>query len=540
MCQTLADGRIKTEWVGYYFSKDLNDSVFVLPKVILNEQDKVLGEYLPEDIVNTSLSSLHKNGITDHREFLYNFSVWIYRALQVYHERYIDSPIIRHQHYSNVDRSGKSVQITILDILLSLLKFAQENRDYLKFRTQLAHSNNRRIDWRNTIRKTMPFVQNGSPVYAQPLGNRKVVDYDEELLIIFYSILDYISNVYGFRVMRPEFNFELINLSKFQAYIKGLGKRRLLAIKYKYFSDIDLKLWNLCFAFFDMLEKVNSNSVFSDYLLVNNFEAVFEDIIDKLIGDPNCDGLKVQDDGKIVDHLYKERSLISDNEIYYIGDSKYYKIDAPFEEKSIPKQYTYAKNIIQLNFNWLFRNEEADKQVNYRDKATEGYNITPNFFICGKIDKDYLQYSDDKLDYRSDDTQIQFRNRLFDRDSLILTRYNVNFLFVLLAYCSRSVSRNENFRNKARKSFREKITDYLCAHYHFFSFTFISHGDLRLFVNSHFRQLLGKMFCPVENGKELILAFEKGNYVFNDETSIQYTDNKLAIGGLVFSEYGLR
>lgn len=64
------------------------------------------------------------------------------------------------------------------------------------------------------------------------------------------------------------------------------------------------------------------------------------------------------EDGKIIDHLYKENSLIfssgESDKIWHIGDSKYYSDPEDIRGQSIAKQFTYAKNIIQDFFSPSF------------------------------------------------------------------------------------------------------------------------------------------------------------------------------------------
>ena len=107
-----------------------------------------------------------------------------------------------------------------------------------------------------------------------------------------------------------------------------------MQIKYKYFSDKALQLWQLYYAFFDETRKININTNQKEYLLVKSFYIVFEAIIDELIGDnPLPNGMeKKQNDGKIVDHMFTAQSLIDSEskQTYYIGDSKYYKMGHPF------------------------------------------------------------------------------------------------------------------------------------------------------------------------------------------------------------------
>ena len=61
----------------------------------------------------------------------------------------------------------------------------------------------------------------------------------------------------------------------------------------------------MCYAFFDSARQIYVSSDQKEYLLVKNFNIVFESIIDELVGDINIPaGLKEQDDGKRIDHMY--------------------------------------------------------------------------------------------------------------------------------------------------------------------------------------------------------------------------------------------
>ena len=236
------------------------------------------------------------------------------------------------------------------------------------------HSGYDRINWRKTISHKTPILQDGTPIYVDVINRKKQINFDEELMVIFYSILNYISGNLGI-IIPVECNYDLITGAQFEAYMEGLGETRLNAIKYKYFSDKDLKLWNLCYAFFQKTSGIQSSNDISDFLLIGSFEIVFESMIDALIGDPDLSGIKSMDDGKIIDHIFRYHSPIDGKDIYYIGDSKYYAIGAEIGDESIYKQFTYAKNIIQYHFSGKLETS------GYRDTLTEGYNFTPNFFI---------------------------------------------------------------------------------------------------------------------------------------------------------------
>ena len=90
-----------------------------------------------------------------------------------------------------------------------------------------------------------------------------------------------------------------------------------------------MQLWHLLYAFYERAEKAAQGKAHDERLLVRNFNSVFEDMIDSLIGEKSLPaGLKEQKDGKIIDHIYQGRSLIGDGNIYFIGDSKYYREDS--------------------------------------------------------------------------------------------------------------------------------------------------------------------------------------------------------------------
>ena len=438
------EGLVSLSYVGYFYNPKLNggkgDTVFILPKVLMNEQGKVFSKYAPDDIIHMDTSKLNDQ----ERKFLYEFAVWIYRAVDVYQRSHKDSDIVYHRKISQVGRGLKKRANTLLDILLSLIQFNKDNQSLITFILKNLHSGFNKINWTKTINHSAAIIQNDEPVYINPVNKKRQVNFDEELLVIYYSILNYIGQTYGFHV-DITVGFSLITGSKFESYLNGRGIIRLRQIKYKYFSDKMLELWNLCYAFFAHRTEITTSAELKEYLLVKNFYVVFEAIIDELIGDKKDElpeDFKDQKDGKLVDHLYTYPGLIQADEeqrTYYIGDSKYYKIGGSLGDTSIYKQYTYARNIVQYNIDlWLNKKEgDPDPEVRLRDDVTEGYNIIPNFFISAAMEKDDYSYNHREIKLteitgkRNPEIKFQFKDRLFDRDTMLLSRYNVNFLFVI-------------------------------------------------------------------------------------------------------------
>lgn len=531
------EGEVSVNYVGYYFNNhpDVYDCVFILPKVLLevkDGQELVFGQYRPEDIICIK----EESPLTDEqRNFIYDFSVWIYRAVVVfYNDKRNDSSIVYHKKMAQVNKGRKQRNNTFLDILLSMIQFCEDNQQFFMFIIKNMHAGFNKINWTRTIARTPAVVQDNNAIYVNPVNKKRQINFDEELLIIFFSILNYIHEHYGFPV-KINCNYELIKGRQFQHYLKGYGKMRLQQIKYKYFSDKALQLWKLCYAFFDRAKSVTIDMGQRDYLLVKSFNIVFEAIIDELIGETGevPAGLKKQEDGKRVDHIYTYEGLTThekDKPIYYIGDSKYYKRNNPIGRESVAKQFTYARNVIQWNLNLFMKGDMNDEDwkadwnqfrevPKLRDDVTEGYNIIPNFFISAMMEEDLsyrdtIRLTDKENKYFTSD---QFNNRLFDRDTLLVCHYDVNFLFVVSLYAVNNKSKKASWKKKVRNIFREEIQKMLQTNYQFYAMTSHPDEDGRHYIKTHFQDVLGKMYSPYENTEYFSLALDKKDKENNEQ-----------------------
>lgn len=503
-------------YVGYYYHPQLRDCVFILPKVLVNEENKVFSRLDPHDIIDLDNCKLLTS---EERNFIYEFAVWIYRAIEVFNKNNPKNDIVYHRQIAEMGKGKRMLSNTFLDILLSLLRFNKERHSFFTTVLRNLHSGYNKINWIRTISRSTAWVQNDFPVYLNPVNKKRQINTDEELIIIYFSILNHISETYGFPV-DITLGFELIKGRKFEHYLKGYGKRRLKQIKYRYFSDIQLRLWELCYAFFDKAHQIHIVAEQREYLLVKNFNIVFEAIIDELIGDKEPPrGLKDQDDGKRVDHIYSYRNLTNNEEdkpIYYIGDSKYYKIGNKISDESVYKQFTYARNVIQWNLNLFLDNSEKDDALRkehpiYRDELTEGYNIIPNFFISAKMDEK-LSYADNVSTTNSENNPFlsrHFENRLFDRDTLLVYHYDVNFLYVISLYARENKYQKAQWKANVRKLFREKIQDALEEKYKFYVMTPKPGLNHEKYLRENFQELLGKVYRPFDDTNYLSLALDK-------------------------------
>ena len=518
------EGNVSIHYVGYYYNILLKDCVFILPKVLLKDVDGkelVFAKYKPEDIANLDENN-PLNSIE--RDFLYKFAVWIYRAIVVYkNDKRSDTEIVYYSQIAQVGNGRRRLSNTYLDILLSLIQFNKDNQSFFFTIVKNMHSGLNKINWMRTIGTTNAIIQDGQPIYLNPINKKRQINFDEELLIIFFSILNYIGDAYGFP-KQISCQYQLITGKRFETYLNGFGKTRLRQIKYKYFSDKALQLWQLCFAFFDEARQVFITTEKREYLLVKSFYVVFEAIIDELVGDnPLPDGMeKKQEDGKIVDHLFTAQSLIDSEakQTYYIGDSKYYKMGHELGSESVYKQYTYARNVIQWNLDIFNNGGQTPSGVKLRDDVTEGYNIIPNFFISAKLNENF-DYSDDGIEKtdrkRNKHKKMQFQNRLFDRDTLLLFHYDVNFLFVLSLYARDNAAQKAEWKEKVRNKFRKEIQEWLQKDYDFYAMRARPGVNGEEFIKHNFKEVVGKIYTPFKDEKTYSLALDNKDPENNNE-----------------------
>lgn len=358
---------------------------------------------------------------------------------------------------------------------------------------------------------------------------------------------------YGFPIPNQP-GYKLITGAQFRSYMKSQGKTRLHKIRYKYFSDDAVLLWNLCYAFFDKTDNTKAQANRNDYLLISSFHCVFEAMIDELVGDKNLpEGLKVHGDDKRIDHLYTYKYLLENmderneeglpRDIYNIADSKYYKRNTKLKGHDVPKQFTYARNVIQWHMDLLhdlLQTDERNKAKSERYKAiplfddvTEGFNIIPNFFISAMVDDD-LNYDAENLkqstlkDERIVFESFYFRERLFDRSTLFTMHYDVNFLFILKTYAQNKSYNKMAWKNKVRKEFRKNILEYLNREFNFYQLMVPSDG-VAGFVDRHYRKLQGKVFSfKVEDNERVLLYAERKEQITHDDKACKYDANNEA------------
>lgn len=405
-----------------------------------------------------------------------------------------------------------------MDLLLSFVNFYKKNKQQILFKhIEFVSNQAKKPKWEKTIRKSLPILANGkTPIYVEITNKKKIINTEEELLTYFFSILNRLSTEHNLN-LKIDKSFNLINGQSFDRLCLN-GSAKLRKIKHRYFSDTLKKMYVLCEMYFSQYDKSSIKRKREDFLAISNYNLVFEDMVDKLFSDElntievngiTIDKLKNNDDGKIIDHIYDYKSLIDTSDIFYIGDSKYYKSNSAAGKVSKYKQFTYAKNVIQFNIDLLNTNGQNQLgNLRYRDETTEGYNISPNFFIYGYIN-DVSDYYNHTIEKKGDNpiSSYHFADRLFDRDTLFVNQYKINFLYVLKAYTNYNEFEIRTFRKDVKETFRNHYLEFFnntaLSGFEFYQST-LNMNQYERFVADNFKILNGKCFCTTDN--RLLLA----------------------------------
>ena len=440
----------KLTCLGYY--RQGKDISFFLPSVFKTE--------LQEDSDTDVIKEEDKDA-----------AILLYGSINRYRER-IKTGIVKEKEGSVIATNlDENTNDTLLDHILALQNFYHRNKDLILMIYKEAHRGYNRINWVKTVRHCVPIISKNANrnhiAYMDVCNERSHIHDQEELMVLFFSTLDYIQQEYNISMPRNEY-YTLISRYEFEDMV---GNQticpRLKAIRQQFFNDRMQELWKLLYAFHNKLDKENESDVSdadhnTEYLLATDFDRVFEDMIDYLISDIHLANLKRHEDNRIIDHIFLGKSLFGDiSQVYYIADSKYYKLENEIDSTSITKQYDYARNIVQMvrdrvNFGKYQNSIGIDVAESYYNRRTHGYNVTPNFFIRPRNE------SSDSFVFEHEKTECVFQHKgcLFDRSTLFLLHYGINLKYLLQAY----VNDDEEERRRIKERIEGRVYDDLSSY----------------------------------------------------------------------------
>nr|WP_181718611.1 hypothetical protein [Pedobacter sp.] len=510
----------KVTHVGYYHSLDKNELVYMLPKVFI-EDGKVFGKYFPEELFSQDISISFKN--RDEYAWARKLLVFFYKSISEYQKRYINSNIIDEGEGLDLSSNLDLHEYSYLDLMFGFVNHYRRNKNAIMFHyVDFNSSQAKKPKWEKTVKKVTPILNSkGDPLYLKIQNKKKTVNDSELLICYFFSILNKFKDEHGLDISINK-SYKIIRGKEF-IRLQETGISRLRSIKHKYFADSLKRMYKLCELYF---LKTNTSGVRHrniEFVAVRNYNLVFEDMVDKLFSDSFAQNHMDQDitiaklkhnaDGKILDHIYEYGSLVDTSNIFYIGDSKYYRPGNEAGKLSMFKQFTYAKNILQYNIDLFVKaGRYHSANMRYRDIDTEGYNITPNFFIYGYV-SDVDDFDQDLIEsYGEPVKSSHFPDRLFDRDTLFVHQYKINFLFVLKSYSSNDLGLSRDFKLRTKQRFRNEFVNYFnkpaeCG-FKLYSKVLPAH-ELQKIITDNFKVLNGKSY--IVNGNELIIARPEGD-----------------------------
>ena len=223
------------EYIGYIFvtSEKYSGPVFILPKSFLavdvsdpERRETLLGEsgLLPEQIFDTDKDD-NVLTLSGRETFLPELSLWLFRAMVRFRE-----DCKKEKDHENLEKlyqltpQDNSRDRDFLSTAIRLIDFLSDHRNLFTQIHKINNSGRAAIDWNKTIRK-YPYIKEGKPYYLDLQIKDKAINIDEELIILYYSVLRYLKDKFHFPITLGDIPYELLSPSEIQRYLDtGVGK----------------------------------------------------------------------------------------------------------------------------------------------------------------------------------------------------------------------------------------------------------------------------------------------------------------------------
>lgn len=486
----ISSNQVKCEYIGYIKIKD-KEPVTILPKVFPSE--------FIDEIYNGNKEAL---------KWLENYIIIQYLTLKKY------SSNIKHKGLlpENIRQSS---EITYIDVALAVINFYDKHkylRNVEKLKKQTKSPS--KVKWNNVINRNNYVVIDDEIFFDDFQEERLGLTTNDFLLKLLNTEVRNICKTLSLTLFDK--NDEILDQKEYKVFLKKPLKN-LKRIKKKYFRDEYLKLIKVLYNYYYNVEASYGKNKY-DFLLTNNFELIFEDMVDEFLSTPNLlKSYKNNKDGKIIDHIFSFTDLIfNGSEIIYIGDSKYYT-DISSIKNTRWKQYTYVKNIQSL-----VMTDNNSLNLEYReilfDPVFFSYNVVPNFFISPFVNKVPYKPLDEFFFFIENELPLEayhLPNRLFDRDTLYIYYFGVDLIYLMYGYI---YGFNKEKIEDAKKIIRKNITKYLNECYNFYKIYDINEDVLK-FLKSFYYALQGKIIYN-KYDENIILALNKADVFENENNSI--------------------
>ena len=267
-------GRLKC--TGFYHSVEKKEFIIILPKVFMRNHNLTVFDIDLESLAKDSSSFFSENN-----RWLNDFSIFYYKSLIEYKNRVSHTYLLSDNQTFNITTNIESFEYCYLQLILQIINtFKKSEYQHFFKRAVLRKGSIKNINWNKTLKKEIPIILNNKTAFYPDFSlSKKTKNNDEELMIYFLSIVNFINKEYKFN-LKVESHYPLLINEKFDSFVYS-GLSKLKKIKYRYYSDTHKHMYYLCEQF---LVKLNESGIGKDrneFLLVNNFNLLFEDMIDK-------------------------------------------------------------------------------------------------------------------------------------------------------------------------------------------------------------------------------------------------------------------
>jgi hypothetical protein len=192
--------------------------IIILPKVFINEHGHAFGTYKPVDFLEIENDkNLQESLKKEHKlAFLYSISTWLYLSIKKFNDRKPTSNITDVSELNQIVSSFGKQHISELEIVRSLMQFNHENQQLFTFIKKTNSSQNRLV--KNNYSQTAYF-QAETLLYLDTLTKQKTIHVEEELIVIFYSVLASINQKYFLKIpLNPL--FKVMSAREFDAFMR--------------------------------------------------------------------------------------------------------------------------------------------------------------------------------------------------------------------------------------------------------------------------------------------------------------------------------
>ncbi|MCU0393389.1 MAG: hypothetical protein MUE81_19935, partial [Thermoflexibacter sp.] len=146
------------EWVGYYNNFAHNQSVIILPK-IFEKGNKIFESIDIQSLLSeNTIDTLKAHQKSKHEiDFIHRFALIFYLSLKEFqHRKENTSEITQREALKNIISNLEGAEISELDLVFSLLRFYQENKDLIIFKQKQNESAHfKKTNWAKTIRSSL-------------------------------------------------------------------------------------------------------------------------------------------------------------------------------------------------------------------------------------------------------------------------------------------------------------------------------------------------------------------------------------------------